>query len=99
MMDIPDAMTGAWQFTGRIDYEHQSQVDWDLNNLVTTDEKDYVNLYAGIENENWTVYLYGRNMQSERQSGAIGTDVFGSGIHLRMPNRPASYEIGIKANF
>jgi hypothetical protein len=98
-MDIFDAITGAWQFTGRIDYEHQGEVDWDLNNLVTIPEKDYVNLYAGIENENWIVYLYGWNVLSERQPMAIGTDVFGAGIHLRTPNRLASYGIGIKASF
>jgi outer membrane receptor protein involved in Fe transport len=98
-MDIPKEITGAWQFTGGIDYEHRGQVDWDLNNLVTTPEKNYVNLYAGIENENWTVYLYGRNVLSERHPTAICTDVFGSGTHLRTPNRPASYGIGIKASF
>ena len=92
-------LSGPWQFTGRIDYENRGEVDWDLNNLVTTPTKDYLNLYAGIENENWTVYLYGKNVLGERQPTAMGTDVFGPGIHLRTPSRPASYGIGLKANF
>ncbi len=93
------AFFGPWQFTGRIDYENRGEVDWDLNNLVTTPAKDYLNLYAGIENENWTVYLYGKNVLGTRQPTAMGTDVFGPGIHLRTPSRPATYGIGIQASF
>ena len=92
-------ISGPWEFTGRVDFEHRGPVDWDLNNLVTTPEKDYLNLYAGIGNEKLTLYLYGRNVLGERQPTAMGTDVFGPGLHLRTPNRPASYGIGIKANY
>ena len=92
-------ITGPWEFTGRLDYEHRGKVDWDLNNLVTTPVKDYLNLYAGIGNEHWTLFFYGKNVLDEQQPTAMGTDVFGPGIHLRTPSRPASYGFGIKANY
>ncbi len=92
-------ISGPWSFTGRLDFEHRGKVDWDLNNLVTTSGKDYLNLYAGIGNGQWTVFFYGKNVLDEQQPTAMGTDVFGPGIHLRTPSRPASYGGGIKFNF
>ena len=92
-------INGPWSFTGRLDFEHRGKVDWDLNNLVTTPGKDYLNLYAGIGNGHWTVFFYGKNVLDEQQPTAMGTDVFGPGIHLRTPSRPASYGGGIKFNF
>ena len=92
-------VTGPWQFTGRLDYEHRGEVDWDLNNLVTTPAKDYLNLYAEIGNEYWTLFFYGKNVLDEQQPTAMGTDVFGPGIHLRTPSRPASYGFGLKAHY
>ena len=92
-------MSGPWSFTGRLDFEHRGKVDWDLNNLVTTPGKDYLNLYAGIGNGQWTVFFYGKNVLDEQQPTAMGTDVFGPGIHLRTPSRTASYGGGIKFDF
>lgn len=92
-------ISGPWEFTGRLDFEHRGKVDWDLNNLVTSSGKDYLNLYAGIGNGQWTVFFYGKNVLDEQQPTAMGTDVFGPGIHLRTPSRPASYGGGIKFSF
>ena len=92
-------VSGPWQLVGRLDYEHRGEVDWDLNNYVTTPSKNYLNLYAAIENANWSLFVFGKNVLDEQQPTAMGTDVFGPGIHLRTPSRPASYGVGIKADY
>ena len=86
-------------FTGRLDYERRGEVDWDLANLVTTPEKDYVNLYLSIGNDDWNVFAFGRNLLDEQQPTAIGTDVFGPGNHLRAPSRPRQVGIGFNRSF
>ena len=86
-------------FTGRLDYERRGEVDWDLANLVTTPEKDYVNLYLSIGNDDWNVFAFGRNLLNEQQPTAIGTDVFGPGNHLRTPSQPRQVGIGFNRSF
>lgn len=90
---------GNLDFTGRLDYERRGEVDWDLANLVTTPEKDYVNLYLSIGNDDWNVFAFGRNLLDEQQPTAIGTDVFGPGNHLRTPSRPRQVGIGFNRSF
>lgn len=86
-------------FTGRLDYENRGEVDWDLENLVTTPSKDYVNVYLGLENERWSAFVFGDNLLDERQPTAIGPNAFGPGLHLRTPSRPRSFGVGVRARF
>ena len=92
-------ISNGWQFIGRVDFENRGEVNWDLSNTVTTSSKDYLNFYAGIENDSLTLFLFGKNILDERQPTAMGTDVFGPGIHLRTPSRPESYGVGLKFRF
>ena len=93
------AVAGDWQFAGRLDYERRGEVNWDLNNLVKTPEKNYLNLYAAIENSRWTLFAFGDNILDEQQATASGTDVFGPGQHLRTPSRPRAYGVGVKVDY
>ena len=92
-------ISSALDLVARLDYEHRGEVDWDLNNLVTTPGKDYLNFHLEIAGENWAAFVFGRNILDEQQPTAIGTDVFGPGIHLRTPSRPAFYGVGFKTAF
>tara|TARA_B100000902_G_scaffold392003_1_gene443649 strand:- start:5809 stop:7884 length:2076 start_codon:yes stop_codon:yes gene_type:complete len=92
-------ISNGWQFVGRVDFENRGEVNWDLSNTVTTSSKDYLNFYAGIENDSLTLFLFGKNILDEQQPTAMGTDVFGPGIHLRTPSRPESYGVGLKFRF
>lgn len=92
-------LASGWSGVGRLDFERRGPVDWDLENLVTTPLKDYLNLYLGIENDNLAAFLWGENVLDEQQPTAIGPNAFGPGLHLRTPSRPAAYGVGFRVAF
>ncbi|MEJ8566210.1 TonB-dependent receptor [Elongatibacter sediminis] len=89
----------GWHGIGRFDWERRGPVYWDLENLVKTPSKDYLNLYFGIENDNLTLFAWGDNVLDEQQPTAIGPNAFGPGLHLRTPSRPASYGVGVRFRY
>lgn len=90
---------GAWSGIGRFDFERRGPVYWDLDNVVETPSKNYLNLYFGVENGNLTLFAWGDNILDEQQPTASGPNAFGPGLHLRTPSRPASYGVGVRFRY
>ena len=71
----------------RTDYTRRGNVFWDIANTVQTPGKNFVNVRFGFEGENWGLAFVGTNIFDEQAPGAVGTDVFGPGLHLRTISR------------
>lgn len=80
-------------------YERRGSVYWDIENTLETPGKDFVNIRVGVETDNWTLALVGRNITNERTPGAVGADAFGPGLHLRGPNRTRTWGGEVRFRF
>ncbi len=115
-------LTGIWRsnfeiasmpsfFQAAATYTGKRWNDLDKLNVVARQEMDaytLVNLYAGIEKDNWTAALYVRNLFDERAEIDIADPGYGNQLVLQRPpghvwttqtNRPLSYGVSFSYRF
>ena len=88
-------ITANFSFLGRFDYERRGPLYWDVANTLRTPEKDYVNMRAGVESENWSLMGFAKNLTNTRQPIEILQDFppIGIGSNARRPNRERRYGV------
>lgn len=55
-------LTSNWRALARLDWEHQGDKYWQLDNADVQEPVDLVNLRFGVQNGDWSVFLSGRNV-------------------------------------
>lgn len=89
--DWTHPVTDSMDVIARVDYHHRGDVFWDIDNLLRTPSKDFVNLRLGLDTDHWTLALVGKNITDTQIPGAVGPDAFGPGLHLRTTSRTRSW--------
>ena len=78
----------------RVDLIRKGPLAWELDNVITSDTSDFMNIRAGIQTENYGVTLFVENATDER----VATEAFyGAAGVARMPNMPRFY--GVEASY
>ncbi len=93
-------LRGALHWYGRADMEFYGKKYWQLDNQDVQDPKHYLNLKLGVEEGDWSAYLWGKNVTNTRAysqyvSPALGIGVAGLGFLVP----PATYGIELRTKF
>jgi iron complex outermembrane receptor protein len=84
----------GWRFVGRIDYSATSQVFFNIENRLRQGGYGLLGARIGLEDRNYGVFLYGRNLTDERYI----VEAFGTGAGARAaPGEPRIIGIALSA--
>ncbi len=77
----------------------RGSIVWDAANAVRTPEKVVVDARLSLETASWALTAYARNIGDTRYPTQAITDLFGPGLHMRIPNSRRDYGIEAKVVF
>ena len=88
---------GDWDLRFTTNFDHSSSMFLAENEGTPIESKDFLNLRLGMENENWRVTLWGKNVLDTRM---VTTQQFLiAGGNVRAMNRPESYGVEIQYTY
>ena len=88
---------GDWDLRFTTNFDHSSSMFLAENEGTEIESKDFLNLRLGVENENWRVTLWGKNVLDTRM---VTTQQFLiAGGNVRSMNRPESYGVEIQYTY
>lgn len=86
----------------RMDYEHRGKKFWQIDNRDVQGPLDLINARAGIEGENWGLYVWGRNLTNERYYTDYNPREFSGhllGLDLGFLGQPRTYGVEGRLTF
>ena len=84
----------------RVDYERRGKKYWQIDNLDVQESLDLLGLRIGVQSDNWSVTLWGKNLTDEEYYTDFNPAEFlGAPIDIGFPAQPRSYGIDISYNF
>ena len=88
---------GDWDLRFTTNFDHSSSMFLAENEGSPIESKDFLNLRLGVENENWRVTLWGKNVLDTRM--VTTQQFFIAGGIVRQMNRPESYGVEIQYTY
>lgn len=93
-------ITSTLGLFGRVDYERRGKKYWQIDNLDVQEGLDLLGVRLGLETENWSVILWGRNLSDEEYFTDFNPAEFaGAPIDIGFPAQPRSYGIDFTYEF
>jgi iron complex outermembrane receptor protein len=85
----------------RVDYEHRGNKYWHVDNLAVQGSLDLVDARAGVEGDNWGVYVWAKNLTDEDYYTDYNQVAFsGLGFYdIGFRAQPRTYGVEGKVNF
>jgi iron complex outermembrane receptor protein len=84
----------------RGEYKHQARKYWQVDNLDVQKSIDLVDLRAGIERDNWSLYVFGKNIFNVKYYADYNPSKYsGSAYDIGSLAQPARYGIELRVNF
>lgn len=87
------------RFSLRADYSRRGPVYYDPANTARFGPVGFLNLRAALENDTYSLALWGKNVTGERFPQYYYPNNFGPGISGRVSNAPASYGVELRYAF
>lgn len=78
-------------------YRRNGKKYWDAANSLSTPGKDFVDLRLFLERDKWSIGAFVKNLLDEQYPNAAGANVFGPGVHIRIPSFRRTY--GVEASY
>jgi iron complex outermembrane receptor protein len=83
----------------RIDYNYKGTICYDSANQYCYHPGGFVNARVGVENDRYSIALWGKNIFSNREPVDFAPNAGGPGVSFEMPNEPATYGVEVSARF
>lgn len=93
-VDFVHPVSASWNLYAHADYRFSSSMYLGLDDTFEISSKSYTNLRLGVEDDHWSVALFGRNVFDTRQAMLALSNL--SGGWERDQNLPASYGIEVR---
>jgi iron complex outermembrane receptor protein len=99
--DLTDALTPSLNWFAHADMAHKSNIWIDQPNLVGTGPSTLVNLQVGVENNEYSIGLWVKNLTDDRTitGGTVGTDFTTFSIYGLRVGLPDTRAYGIRAKY
>jgi iron complex outermembrane receptor protein len=93
-------MSSDWSALLRVDWEHQGDKYWQLDNADVQEPIDLLNLRFGVRDANWSVFLSGRNvLDTEYYADFNPREYSGLDIDIGSPGQTQTWSIELRRNF
>jgi iron complex outermembrane receptor protein len=92
-------LSDSLELMTRVDYENRGSVQWDVQNTLGTPSKNYLNARMFLQSETWSIGAYVNNATNEQQPTQAIANVFGPGLHLRIPSARRTYGIEARISY
>jgi len=93
------ALWGDYRALYRVDYSYKGPICYDSANQYCFGSHGFLNARVGLENDHYTVSLWGKNIFSVREPLAFGPNSEGPGVSGQIVNEPATYGVELTARF
>lgn len=93
-------LTDSLSLRARVDIEHRGKKYWQVDNQDVQDSLQLVGARLGIENDSWSVVLWGKNLTDEEYYTDYNPAEFtGSQTDIGFPAQPRTYGVDLRASF
>ena len=83
----------------RVDYNGAGRIYYEQSNQFTVGPTETLAARIGVEADQWTVSLVGRNLADKRFPALVSPNAFGDDLSGRLPNLPRTYGVEVSARF
>jgi len=83
----------------RLEYSYKGPICYDSANQYCFGSHGFLNARVGLENDRYTVALWGKNVFSVREPLSFAPNTAGPGVSHELVNEPATYGVEVIARF